>query len=546
MRITAALALVPALLLVGLAGSARAGTYAVVSCKDRAGTSVPISDAAGGWQPGNTGDTLGLSWSNRCADGQRGFRASIDGSRARAVDSRVWWQFVPPAGTKIAAADVLYFGFTRPYDGHNQGVIAVHGPWLGHISADVGVGSVPPRWATARGVNFPWLLASAECNGAAWDPDCPAGVEHATIEILRSEITLSDETPPSAGPATGSAPTATTWSGTLVFAFPATDEGGGVYQAILEVDGNPVLTRTIDSWGGRCVDTTAGERVFRYPRPCPTAADVLLPVDANALPPGDHDITLRISDAAGNLRTVYSARKTIVAPARRIGPGSDPAERGATNGENASDDARISVRWTRTKRATLTSPYGRRNLIRGRLTTAAGAGIRNAKVELVTAIDGRKALPLDKGGARTRRDGRFTLILPRNVSSRTLVLRYRSHVNDTVSIAEATLGLKVKAGVKLGVTPRTAARGRTVRLAGRLVGKPIPRSGKVVELQARTRGERWITFRTIRARRSGGFTTRYTFRQGGPAVYFMRARVRAADDYPYATGASRAVAVRVR
>jgi hypothetical protein len=33
---------------------------------------------------------------------------------------------------------------------------------------------------------------------------------------------------------------------------------------------------------------------------------------------------------------------------------------------------------------------------------------------------------------------------------------------------------------------------------------------------------------------------------GGPTIYEMRARVRAADDYPYATGVSRRVRVRVR
>ena len=125
-------------------------------------------------------------------------------------------------------------------------------------------------------------------------------------------MTIADELRPTAGPATGSAVTSPTWQGTETFAFPATDEGGGVYQAILEVDGAPVLARTIDEWGGRCVDTTAGERVFRYPRPCLTSVDALVAIDANALPAGDHDVALRVSDAAGNVRTVYAARKTIV------------------------------------------------------------------------------------------------------------------------------------------------------------------------------------------------------------------------------------------
>jgi hypothetical protein len=286
--------------------------------------------------------------------------------------------------------------------------------------------------------------------------------------------------------------------------------------------------------------------VFRYPRPCLTSVDALITVDANQLPAGDHDVTLQVSDAAGNVRTVYSARKAIVGPAKRVGPGSGPAERVAANGENASDHARLSVRWAGTKRTTLTAPYGRRNVIRGRLTTAGGAGVRNAKIEMLTAIDGRDGAPLDKGGARTRRDGRFTLILPANASSRTLVLRYRSHANDTVSAAEATLRVRVKAGVRLSVAPHTAARGRTVKLSGRLVGRPLPANGKVVELQARSPGERWFTFRTVRASRTGRFATGYTFRQRGPALYLMRAQVREADDYPYATGSSHAVRVRVR
>jgi hypothetical protein len=50
----------------------------------------------------------------------------------------------------------------------------------------------------------------------------------------------------------------------------------------------------------------------------------------------------------------------------------------------------------------------------------------------------------------------------------------------------------------------------------------------------------------VRASREGRFATRYKFRQSGPAVYLMRARVREAGDYPYATGISHAARVRVR
>jgi hypothetical protein len=527
------------------AAPASAGTYTVLSCKDRAGARVTLNDASGGWQPGTTGGP-GLDLEDHCGEAANGFQAAVSGSWPRPVGSQAWWRFSAPPGTVIASVLMSYAGFTRPYDGQNSGTTFIDGPQAGYLAADRGLGTLSARWVSRTGLHDPWIQVTAECDGLAGAPDCPAGTPHAFIVILRSEVALTDESPPDAGPASGSAVSSSRWQGTQVFAFPASDEGGGVYQAILSVDGTPQVARTIDDRGGRCVDTTASSRVFVFPQPCPTSVDALVSVDANALPAGQHDVTLRVTDAAGNARTVYAARKTIAVPARRIGPGSDPAQRGAANGENASDDALLAVRWARTGRRTLTAPYGRRNVIRGRLVTAAGAGIRGARVELLAALDGRTGALRDDGGARTRRDGRFTLILPANASSRTLVLRYRSHAKDTVSVAEDTLRLQVRAGVRLRVTPRTAARGRSVTLSGRLVGRPLPARGKVVELQARSPGEPWITFRTIRASRRGRFSTRYTFHRGGPATYLMRARVRAADDYPYATGSSHAVRVRVR
>jgi len=100
--------------------------------------------------------------------------------------------------------------------------------------------------------------------------------------------------------------------------------------------------------------------------------------------------------------------------------------------------------------------------------------------------------------------------------------------------------------VRLAVSPRVAAKGRTIRLAGRLLGAPLPRVGKVLELQARTPGSGWVTFSTVRTSRSGAFAARYTFRRGGPVTYELRVRSRASGDYPYELGTSRAVKVRVR
>jgi hypothetical protein len=521
------------------------GTYTVLSCQDRNGVPTPAGDDSGGWTPGTSGQA-GLAAVDRCFNASRDLLAAVSGPSSYPIGARAWWRFVAPSDTVIDSFGLQYWATARPFDSRTQGLVSMLGSQSGRLVNLDGTGYSATRWYSLSRRHDSYLELSAQCDGPVGAPNCDPNQIHAEVHIERSEFVLSDAWPPEVQSARGSAVDASTWEGIQTFTLQATDRGGGVYQAILDVDGVPRATRPVDEWAGRCVDTTAGQHVFRYPRPCLTSVDAVVPVDTSVLPAGKHEISLRVSDAAGNVGTAYSARKVIVVPGRRVGPGSDLAERGPANGENPSDAARLVARWTRTARVSLTAHYGVRSVIRGRLTDATGVGIRNARIELLSAIDGRPGAPLDKGGARTREDGRFTLIQPRNASSRTLLLRYRSHVNDTVPAAERALRLKVRAGIKLSVKPHFASRGHAIRLGGRLVGRPLPRVGKVVELQARSVGEPWITFRTMRATRTGQFATRYLFRRGGPALYEIRARVRAAADYPYATGVSRVVHIRVR
>jgi hypothetical protein len=515
---------------------ARAGTYTVLSCRDRAGAPAPLGDAAGGWIAGSTGGA-GLDSVDRCTDPAHGFLATVSGVWPHPVGSAAWWRFAAPPGTAVEGADLLYSGYARPFDGQSEGIVYLRSAAGAIPAIHLGSGALPARWVSVHGLHDAWLQATAQCDGPAGNADCQAGSVHATIEILRSEVVLADSSPPSVGPASGSAVSSTTWQGRETFAFAAADEGSGVRQAILEVDGAPVLARTIDDWDGRCVDATAGDRVFTRPQPCPAAADALVVVDAGALPAGEHDVALRVADAAGNLRTVYAARKAIAGPPAPASAGDAAVER------RSADDAqraRLVARWARTGRTSLTAPYGVRSVIRGRLTDAAGAGIRGARIELRSAIDGRRGMALDKGGARTRADGRFTLVVPRGASSRTLLLGYRRRAADTVAVAQARLRLRVRAGVALALAPRASGH-RAVALAGRLVGRPLPHTRKLVELQARRPGRAWVTVRVLRAGLDGRFTARYTPPRGARD---LRAVVRAAPDYPYATGASRPVRVR--
>jgi hypothetical protein len=87
-----------------------------------------------------------------------------------------------------------------------------------------------------------------------------------------------------------------------------------------------------------------------------------------------------------------------------------------------------------------------------------------------------------------------------------------------------------------------------IRLIGRLLGGPVPRRGKLVELQARARGDkRWITFRTTRTDRRGRFGATHKLKQGYRNItYEFRAVSRYETGYRYETGASPVERVSVR
>jgi hypothetical protein len=143
---------------------------------------------------------------------------------------------------------------------------------------------------------------------------------------------------------------------------------------------------------------------------------------------------------------------------------------------------------------------------------------------------------------RTDPAGRIEVRVPRG-PSRTLRL---SFAGDSLLLpASGKVAIRTAARVRLRVTPGVVPAGRGVRFAGRLRGGHIPRAGKIVEVQALV-GAGWRTFATVRSDRRGRVrhTHRFAPTSAGRTFYF-RLRVRRETAYPYETGTSRAVAVRV-
>jgi len=178
--------------------------------------------------------------------------------------------------------------------------------------------------------------------------------------------------------------------------------------------------------------------------------------------------------------------------------------------------------------------YGKRPLISGRARRPDGAPLMGATVTVKRGSWTRTAAVAPSGHYRIR--------IPAGPTRR---LQLTALAPGASSLACVTMRARTRAGVRLTATKRVRPRG-VVRFRGRVLGKGIPRSGKLVELQAFD-GGRWRVFASPRSGRKGRFKTSYRLRRTfGPRNFRFRARVRKESGFPYEVGYSRSVRVRVR
>lgn len=527
------------------AAAARAGTYEVWTCRAPDGSPAPTAAAeGGGWAPRLM--QTGLGGGNRAED-RCGTGGPLIGSLAETLSqpapSWLFWEFHSPPSTSVVAYSLDYSGYSRAGLGGplSVGDVSV----LTSLQADpvydarhLASGIVDRRSMTANsggastvrvvlGCVPPTLSSSGSCQ-----PDVNGPV--ARVDVFRGVFTLLDRDTPDVTGASGDAVTNTTWAGPTGISFGATDQGGGVYRLAIEVDGR--IENYVNLADAPCRSWPGSERTFLSPKPCPSTVGGLKTFDTKDLPEGVHAVRVLVEDAAGNQATVYGPTTKRL---RRTDPGPN-------NGSPAVDDARLQVAWEGRESDLRSIRFDQQPIVKGQLTTAKGQPIRSAYVRTTITRDARNSPPFERTSLRTDEEGRFRWKLPRGISSRSLVFAYHQRVREDEPVAVRKLRLRVSAALRLRLSRRTARRGQSVRLTGSVVGRPLPAGGKVVELQARDPGGRWITFRTVRSGRGGRFATNYRFRKPGPARFQMRARARRSGDYPYATGSSPVRAIRVR
>ncbi|MGH2902080.1 MAG: hypothetical protein ACRDK7_00580 [Solirubrobacteraceae bacterium] len=553
-----AVALIGVLLLA--ASVARAGEWAQVGCTQPNGQPAPIE----GWTPealNGPGDYS--SAYSTCAQAGGALVAQSSNQWPQARYSGYVWHYAAPNGSTIAGGTLslnLYSPegqayIATPANSYPSDVVmncqfnlpcSENGPDGGPF-----VGTVPIDHP--GGTN---IYAEAECLGPGQPgtstESCPVdgggGGVNAQAVIYAADVELANESTPTASGFSGPLLQGAV-SGTADLTFNAQDPGGpGVFKVIAELDNTTAYEGTPEANGGRCASIGAdahGVSEFLYAQPCKQNIAVELPVNTTRFANGQHALKVTVSDAAGNTSVVYDGTISIDNPlvtASSLGVVGGPV-RGAANGTNASEEATLTARWAATSNARLTSSYGRPHTITGRLTGPGGVPISGAVIDLTATPAYAGAKPVTMSSPRTKPNGRFQLHLPGDVSSRTLLLAYRSHLADEPAVTEHTLTLHVRAAITLGIAPHVANVGRRIFFRGVLHGGPIPPAGKQLVLEARSPGSRWIEFDVIRTDARGHFRASYRFRLPGPHDYRFRILSKYESDFPFVAGTSNIVDV---
>lgn len=469
---------IPLLLL--LAAPARAGTYVDTGLD---GWSPAIRAPGGFVAAGRGSSTLGVQFWGRAA--------FAPGDRAE-------WAYDAPPDTTVAT-----WAFEREVAGIGSG------HWNTLFSAGRrlvahDVPSVNRVWGriAAGGLAAGRLDAALQCGGPR--ACSPLGVARLTLRASR--VSLHDPYAPVVSVVQGELATAPVLRGSVALSFAAADRGGGVYRAFAVVDGRAGAPVAVGD--ERCRARAPYE--FAYRRPCPLEAGATVAIDTARLPEGRHEVAVVVEDAAGNRTTAY-------------GPVAKTVDNVPSPRPVAAPRLPVVSAWLdrRGRRAlSVTTRYGERVRLRGRVTDAAGRPLAGAPVDVaeqvvdapghpVDVVAGRPASWRPAAALRTFADGTFTTLTRVGPSRR-------------LRVAGAPLALTVN--VRAPVTARV----RGAIVSGRLRGG---RRGVLVELQAR-RERRWVTRLVVRTFASGRFSGRLRARG------MVRARVPAQPGLPYATGVS--------
>jgi len=273
----------------------------------------------------------------------------------------------------------------------------------------------------------------------------------------------------------------------------------------------------------------SGDRFERLPAAAPGPGELRARWDSDSYPGGAYEFKAVGYDAAGN-STATTQR-------------ADGAPMLLTNPLKAT--TKLRVRFNR-RGVSRTVPYGRRLLLRGRLTTGLKTPLGATRVRVIERFSSGAHPAVRVSTVRTDPAGALAIRTPRG-PSRTIDLVYQG--SPTLARAAGrTLRLRVRGRIRLRASAGVAKiGGRPLVFRGRVVAPAgtIPRKGMPVQLQFRLGRSRWSAFRTLQTDRRGRFRYAYRFTDDDSrgARFQFRAYAGAQGNWPYEPAGSRPVIV---
>ena len=560
-RLTLTFALVAGLLLLGLSAQcAYAGEWMQVTCLNPDQSVAPFE----GWW--SFADGASASGGAGCG----GF-GLLSATQAAPVGTEALLYYQPPSGSTLAGGtvDVTMSAYGSGVNATGTAIAASPTEDDSDIILECALGrggcgngayaysgtlSLP---ANRGGEFYLW----AGCDGVSgYSCDTGAGPVGAwsEVQLWWADMLLSNDSLPSASGFGGGLLSGQKITGTASLTFTASDPAGpGVYTVSVLIDGTAVYSATPNANGGECVPVgnSAGALMFDYQQPCLASEPVDLPISTAALPDGQHDVKVIVTDAAQNSATVLDQTITTANRTTISSNGSQlrhpPAPQPTTPPPpppppcNAVCDSHPQLQSTGPAATALDGPRSVSRsavTLTGRLLTHTGAPIAGAQLQLIEqpaalGLSGRAI-----ASTTTTPTGTWTFKAPTG-PSRTLTVVYLEHLSDSTPQATLAYHETVKAPVKLHGA-RHARIGQRITFTGSLPGGYIPAGGQLVAMQILYGGQ-WRTIDLLRTNNTGAFAYAYQFSGVPPGAYRFRALVPASPGYPYAQASSPAVTVTV-
>jgi hypothetical protein len=528
-----------------------AGTFTALTCHDPSGNAVGTR----GWSVGTASGEY-ITFGANCANGGQGsFGLTMgpmpSGNYVNGNGNTMTYSV--PTGLTISGYSLQLYAFGGPCgiqsgqcaDGLGQVFVNHTGQSDPNYDyRNLGYGAQAPTVSVGElsGVNS--VNVGVSCDS---EPNhvCPgAATPEAQALVSGGSFTLLDSTVPSVTNVSGSLIAGGTLTGTDTISFTASDGGGGVYSAIVLIDGHQVVQEVPDTNGGLCVNLAPPSSVtlaFAAPQPCRTTENISIPLDTTQFPAGQHHLQVMVRDAAGDQAMAYDGTITTSGPPTVGVNGGLIRGPHIANGQPCAGEA-LELAINGKPKAPVVA-YGRTVTVRGVLHCGT-VPIRGANV-LIATLGGPRSAAINTS-VQTALDGSFSYTVPRG-PDRTLQFSYTAYSDDPAPSATATATIMVRPRITLRIKPHRTTNRHTIHWTGTVTGGPYPQQGVTLDVEVKE-GRHWKIFDQVVANSKGQFRYSYRFHATEePTTYTFRVTLpdTGAQGYPYTHGTSNTTNINV-